>query len=228
MVTVDGIEYVLTKNGVVVLRAPASVRDLDVPNEIYGLPVLAIGDRAFYGCSSLKSIDLPDSVTTIGDCAFSGCDSLNSIDLPYSVTTIGDSAFSGCSLLTSVEVSEKNENYISVDGVLFTKDRKTFVQYPAGKKDKEYAIPSGVTTIGGAFSGCSSLESIDLPDSVTTIGIAAFRGCSSLESIVIPDSVTTIGNEAFDGCPSLTIRAPKGSFAEEYAKEKKIKFEAAE
>ena len=207
-------------------------------------------------------------MTTIGDSAFSRCDSLKSIDLPDSVTTIGGGAFSGCSLLTSVEVSEKSENYISVDGVLFTKDRKTFVQYPAGKKDKEYAIPSGVTTIGGyAFSGCSSLESIDLPDGVTTIGDRAFSECSSLESIDLPDSVTTIGNwafsrcrslksidlpdsvttigdcafsecsslesidlpdsvttiadEAFDGCPSLTIRAPKGSFAEEYAKEKK-------
>ena len=76
VVTVDGIEYVLTKNGVVVLGVAASVRDLDVPNEIYGLPVLAIGDSAFRGCYSLKSIDLPDSVTTIADEAFDGCPSL--------------------------------------------------------------------------------------------------------------------------------------------------------
>ena len=76
VVTVDGIEYGLTKNGVVVLGVAASVRDLDVPNEIYGLPVLAIGDSAFSGCSSLESIDLPDSVTTIADEAFDGCPSL--------------------------------------------------------------------------------------------------------------------------------------------------------
>ena len=66
-------------------------------------------------------------------------------------------------------------------------------------------IPDSVTTIEwGAFSGCTSLTSVTIPDSVTTIGDSAFRDCTSLTSVTIPDSVTTIGDYAFWGCSSLT------------------------
>ena len=84
-----------------------------------------------------------------------------------------------------------------------SEDRKTII----GVKDKNVTlitIPNSVTTIWNwAFSGCSSLQSIDIPNSVTTIGNVAFYGCSSLQSIDIPNSVTTIGNNTFSGCSSL-------------------------
>ena len=79
-------------------------------------------------------------------------------------------------------------------------------------KIESITIPDGVTTIGGyAFCNCSSLQSIAIPDGVTSIENLAFYGCSSLQSIAIPDGVTEIGDCAFEGCSSLqSIEIPDG------------------
>ena len=161
--------------------------------------VTTIGNYAFYSCTSLTSVTIPDSVTTIGNWVFYGCTSLKEFKgkfatdngrclivdgvlnsfaigcgateytIPDSVTTIGDSAFAYCDSLTSV------------------------------------TIPDSVTTIGyGAFWNCESLTSVTIGDSVTTIGDCAFYYCTSLTSVTIGDSVTTIGDEAFWNCASLT------------------------
>ncbi|MBQ9543526.1 MAG: leucine-rich repeat domain-containing protein, partial [Clostridia bacterium] len=74
-----------------------------------------------------------------------------------------------------------------------------------------------------AFSRCSGLTSVTIPDSVTGIGRCAFSGCSGLTSVTIPDGVTSIGDGAFSGCDNLTVRAPKGSYALKYCRKKKIK-----
>ena len=167
--------------------------------------VTSIGSGAFGNCYSLTSVTIPDSVTSIGESAFGSCDSLTSVTIPDSVTSIGNGAFSGCDSLTAITVHEDNPFYADVDGVLFSKDGKTLVQYPAGKSGNTYAIPSGVTGIGDyAFSVCNSLTSVTIPDSVTSIGYAAFFGCQSLTSVTIPDSVTGIGDYAFSVCNSLT------------------------
>jgi len=88
-------------------------------------------------------------------------------------------------------------------------------------------IPAGVTSIeAGAFYKCKSLRGVVLPDSVTSIGTIAFCWCNSMEYLAIPKSVTSIGLYAFDECPNLTIHAPAGSYAEQYAKEHGIPFVA--
>ena len=190
--------------------------------------VTTIGDWTFSGCKSLTSVMIPDSVTTIGGATFYECSSLTSITIPDSVTSIGEGAFAECTGLTSIvipegvkeikenpfpmcyslqgiEVNEKNKYYLSENGILFDKDKKTIIAYPTGKSGESYEIPDSVTSIGDdAFYGCTSLTSITIPDSVTSIGDDALYGCTSLTSITIPDSVTKIGAYTFYECTSLT------------------------
>ncbi len=152
---------------------------------------------------AVGEVTIPNGVTSIGDYAFYGCESLASITIPDSVTNIG-SAFFDCTSLTSIEVLDNNKNYSSIDGVLFNKDKTELITYPAGKTASEYAIPNSVTSIGRyAFDHCESLASVTIPNSVTNIGDYAFLDCTSLTSITIPNTVTIIGNGAFMGCTNF-------------------------
>ena len=167
--------------------------------------VTIIGDDAFAYCTNLTSIEIPSSVTSIGSSAFLDCTNLTSIEIQSSVTSVGYYAFSECTSLNSINVDKSNQKYSSEDGILFDKDKKELIRYPTGKKEKEYNIPSSVTRIEwAAFSGCTSLTSIEIPSSVTSIGFAAFGSCTNLTRIEIPSSVTRIGSSAFHSCTSLT------------------------
>lgn len=144
--------------------------------------VISIGACAFMRCSSLTSIDLPESLESIDDGAFAYCD-LSSILIPKSVTMIGKYAFA-CNNLGSIEVDSENTDYISVDGILFSKDLSTLVAFPAGKEIEHYIIPESTTTIYSyAFYLCSKLNKVTLPKSITSIGSSAFSGCSNLTEV---------------------------------------------
>ena len=181
-------------------RGCSSLTDVSIPDSVTSIRALA-----FDGCSSLTSVTIPNSVTSIGSSAFEGCSSLTSVNIPNSVTKIGSGAFSRCSSLLRVSVDTQNPSYCAADDVLFNKEMTELIQYPAGKPDSNYRIPSSVTAIEGyAFDGCSNLTSVTIPNSMTSIGWYAFYGCSSLTNVSIPNSVTSIGNYAFDGCSNLT------------------------
>ena len=167
----------------------------------------SIGDNAFYDCSGLTSVTIPNSVTSIGNDAFKNCNGLTSITIPNSVTSIGDGAFYGCSGLNKVIASDlaawcgiqfwnRYSNPLSYAKHLYS-DENTEVT--------EIVIPNNVTFIGyGAFWGCSGLTSVTIGNGVMTISGSAFRGCSGLTSVTIPTSVTSIGENAFYGCSCLT------------------------
>ena len=177
----------------------------NIKNVIINNGVTSIGNFAFSDCTSLTNITIPNSVTSIGDYAFYGCENLINITIPNSVTSIGNFAFCMCTSLTSINVDSNNEKYMSDNGVLYTKDKKTLIQYPSKKEKTEYIILQGTTSIGNyAFHYCTNLTNITIPNSVTSIGDNAFYGCENLINITIPNSVTSIGNDVFNGCISLT------------------------
>ena len=151
-----------------------------------------IGNHAFFDCSGLTSVTIPNSVTSIGSYAFSRCTGLTSVTIPYSVTSIGYSAFSGCTGLTSVTIP----NSVTRIGDLAFQNCGSLTSVTIG---------NSVTSIGDyAFDGCSRLTSVTIPNSFTSIVESAFFGCSSLTSVVIPNSVTSIGANAFYSCTGLT------------------------
>ena len=162
--------------------------------------VTSISYGAFGYCTSLTSITIPDSVTSIGDRVFSGCESLTTVTLGENVETIGTGTFDYCRGLLKFNVSNKNDNYCSIDGVLFDKAATTLLMYPCAKTNTTYKIPNSVKTIVyRAFYDCDNLTSISIPSSVKSIEWEVFSGCDSLASITIPDTVTSIGGNVFYG-----------------------------
>ena len=216
---------VVIPDGVTTLRSDmfhscTSLTSITLPSSVTG-----IARGVFYNCTSLASISIPSGVTSIGESAFRNCTSLQQISIPASVTRIGNYAFLYCDSLTAIDVASGNQNYSSLDGVLFNNNRTVLICCP-GNKQGTYSVPSGVTEIGDsafqasritsvsipssvtsiitdAFRDCTELETVNMASGLLSIDEGVFRNCSSLTDVSIPASVTSIGNYAFSGCTSL-------------------------
>lgn len=152
--------------------------------------VSAIGESAFYGCTGLTSVSLPNTLTSIEKHAFCECVGITTINIPDQVSSIGDSAFQYCHSITTITIS----NLITRIG------NSTF---SGCNSLSSITLPYSVTTIGAeAFRNCTSLSSLTIPPSVTSIGTRAFCN-TGLSTIDIPTSVTQLGVGAFSSCDSL-------------------------
>ena len=186
--------------------------DKDLPTCIIKDGTKWIGEDAFWGCTGLTSVTIPNSVTSIGGYAFWGCTGLTSVTIPNSVTSIGSSAFQGCSSLTKVNISDIaawcniDFSYISILSLLESNPLSYAKHlYVNDVEMTNLVIPNSVTSItSGAFFNCESLTTVYIPSSVTKIGAYAFDGCRNMTSVTIPNSVTSIGKSAFEDCSGLT------------------------
>ena len=188
----------LTAIGVHAFHGCSALTEITIPDGVTSILLYAFAD-----CKSLKTVVLPDSVTGIGQLAFHGCEALENIALPGGVTeigreafaysglksivlpeqllTIGYCAFADCPAMKSIDVAAENENYSSLNGVLYSKDQTRLIAWPAGR---------------------SSIAIV--PDSVNTIAEGAFRSCTKLTEVYLPLGVTTIEGWAFHDCAALT------------------------
>ena len=211
---------------------PQLPKNVVIPPTYNGKPVTSIGAQAFlqedtmetcmlpntittleYGvfrcCDNLKTVMIPKSVKTMEANIFSQCPKLDAVTLPASLTSIGTNMFIYCPELEYINVESGNKYYKTVDGVLFNKSGTVIYDYPNGKKDATYTVPSGVVTAEHqAFLRAEHLKHVILPDTMTTVASGLFYGCPALESVYIPKSVKTIKTDSYvtlaGDCPSFT------------------------
>lgn len=234
--------YEEAKDGITITKYKGDKKKVVIPDKINGTEVISIGNKAFWECTSLTGVTIPEGVTSIGDRAFEDCTSLTSVTIPEGVTSIGNDAFSLCGNLTSISLPK---SLTSIGSYGFSGTDLTSITIPENVRSigceafflcdklKKVVLPEGITRISSkTFAMCSNLTSITIPDSVTSIGNGVFCGCSKLKSVVIPDSVIEIDvfkkgeNQGeywwllFD--PNTTIICNKNSAAYKYAKENNL------
>lgn len=214
-----------------VFRECAGLSSIAFPDSLQ-----AIGDYAFYGCTNLTGITFNSGLKQIGPYAFAFADALQSVTLPEGLQSIAYTAFDAAGSLERIDVDPDNACFASVEGVVYSADRRTLVLCPRACSDV-FVIPEGVTEIAsGAFSGCR-LTGVEFPDSLVIIGekafadcrnlrtltlgshveeirAQAFQTCTELQSISLPASVSVMGSYVFSDCYSLTaIHVAEGSTA---------------
>ncbi len=194
----DGILY--DKNGSTLVCCPdGKAGMITIPSN-----VSKIGEEAFFGCANITSVVFPENLEEISYQAFSGCAGLQEPNLPANVVSIDRGAFAACESLTEISVNENNNAYASKDGILYNKDITALICCPAG-----------------------IAATVQLPDSVRSIGDFAFQGCSQLKKVAIPKGVSDISFYAFEDCGSLMMIVERNSVAEDYAKQKEYKYSYA-
>lgn len=201
----DGVLYKISDDGTYaeVVGYKGVAQRVTIAKEYQSLPVKSIGNDAFIPHHAdmtdtkyfITFVSIPDTVERIGDSAFYNCQSLETVIIPSSVSEISydNPAFSRCISLKNIIVDEDNADFVSVDGVLYSKDLSILYQYPVAKPNTEFAIPDTVEAIGPyAFSGCKSIVSIYVPQSVKIMGRVSFayecdvfHNCESLTDITV-------------------------------------------
>lgn len=169
-----------------------------------------IGNSAFEGCVKLDTINLPGSTKFIGDKCFKHT-KINTLSIPKNVKHIGTGAFSACYELEKIEILRHNPVFASKNGVLYDMKMNCLLNYPAGKRDKEYVIDKNTTKIEeSAFESCMYLEKVVIPEGITEVKKKTFRNCRVLKRVILPMGLKVIEGHAFESCCGLgNLRLPE-------------------
>lgn len=174
--------------------------------------VVEIGKNAFSTCYSLGSIELPEGLKTIHAGAFIGCP-LAELHLPASLEKLGDKYMGDVfevpgsqkadNTLKNITIDEKNPNWTSVDGMLYSKDLTEIIFCPRGRATAK--VLDSVTKIGSyAFFMCFDLTKVELPAGLKVVSEQAFHYCEALVDCVLPDGLERVGDSGFFGCEEWT------------------------
>lgn len=239
-------KYGFGKVRIEIEEIPENITEFEIPTSI-----------ALNKTWGLFSFDYNYDVTTISVKSFRKCSNVEKIVIPKSITTIEGGAFFGCEKLKYLEVANDNANFKdNGEGIVLSKDGTKLVYYPNNKRETEYTIPSGIKIIGkyafssnnnleniiissdvqeieeyafyatniskmeipntvtklglGLFNSCKALKQIILPTNLTELPANIFRECEKLEEITLPNSIVDIGQSAFEECTNLKkIEIPK-------------------
>lgn len=205
---VGNVLYFFDKSSGTITGFAGEPRDLVIPLSLGGCNVVSIGRGAFKGASTLKTLTVPDGISTISADAFSSCTALSSVEIGQTVSYIGSRAFADCTSLTNVVFKGLLDNIesdafsgsawiTSSDAEFVMLGGTTLLKYNG--TSQSVTVPDGVKSIAAnAFAYNTTVKEIILPSSLSKIGDNAFVHCYSLERITIPPTVSHIGAGAFD------------------------------
>ena len=197
----DGLEEIVLPNSITTISYRAFYNCSALKRVVIPEGVITIGYQVFSGCSNLAEITFPSSLQNLGAGAFDDCQSIKSVYIPKNVTQIGSNPFDHCKSLESITVDPENTEYYSRNNCLISKKHVVI----SGCKNSVIPTDESINGIGSsAFSGCTGLTSIVIPEGVTYINTSAFYECTELSSVVIPKSVTSMWATVFGACSSLS------------------------
>lgn len=224
--------------------APGAFEGNDFIKKVYiPLGITKIGYSAFAECPNLSYVEIGSSVTEIGSSCFANCPSLLEFKMGMNVSEMGSGVFAGDVVLTDIDIDEDNNNFVCLDGVLYTADRSTIIEMLPGRDKNFYDMNDNVTGIYQyAFWGCDNLNHVSLSTNLEEIppysfsnaknlrsvsmsfktkriGMKAFEDCVTLAQIFLPDSIEYIHETAFDGCNVIKLYTSELSYGYFFANE---------
>lgn len=174
-----------------------SMKTLTIPNGVE-----EIRYHAFSGCDMLESVNIADSVRIIGQAVFSDCGSLRDVTIGDGLVNMGGGVFAGCPNLSTVNI--KSSKYHCRGGVIYNEAETTLVEMLGGCETTAYEMPSTVTRIDPyAFWDCDKLAYVQLSAALSEIPAYSFSGCTGLTAVSVPYSVKRIEAKAFSDCRNL-------------------------